>query len=234
MLRVLALVAVLGGTAAHAEPEPDEPATMLQSPAIAAIMAVTKRPSLDTVQPKALDVVKAWTGIEPCPEATGVEIDRLAIATVDAVIDKSIKAAKLRNAWTTTARPAGCKSPVAAFRLLVMQGPDDGYRVVPLGRGESLAWPSLTGDLRGALGGALAAACFKEKVLCSKNVTLLPSRVTARSPDLGEPMFGVRYAGNWTEVWPVKTGAATVDIVWVLTADGKGGAYWSTATPPAK
>lgn len=51
---------------------------------------------------------------------------------------------------------------------------------------------------------------------------------------MGPEVYGVRYTGSWSEVWPITLCGRTVEVSVRFTADGDGGAYNNLKSAEAK
>ena len=49
----------------------------------------------------------------------------------------------------------------------------------------------------------------------------------AEESDLGADVFGVRYVGSWSELWPIEICGQIVEVPVTFKADGDGGAYYN-------
>ncbi|MFM9977605.1 MAG: hypothetical protein ACKVOP_06115 [Sphingomonadaceae bacterium] len=162
-----------------------------------------------------------------------VEVDAVASATADRYVFNGIVAGQIRNGWTATVRHPGCDS--GPVRYMTVQSGDGSLRTFRVNRGLSHAWESLIGD---TLQFAMLAAKLKldrDKITCNdeKTAKLGVTRVSMQEADLGPDVYGVRYVGSWSEVWPIEMCKQTIDVPVRFTADGDGGAYHNITLVPA-
>ena len=159
-----------------------------------------------------------------------VALGPLRPATADPVAAGGIRDRQLQNMWLADGTASGCGAPLK-LRFVVMRLADGGLRVLVVNEGESLASVALTQDaMRAALGAArqtFAATDAACKVDAS-TLSLGPTRVIARSADLGPETYGVRFAGTWSEGWRFVACGHTVEVRVDFRADGEGGAFIST------
>lgn len=154
-----------------------------------------------------------------------IAIDAIEPATADRYPFNAILRKTLKNAWFVTARLSGCDA--APARYMIMQNPDNSLQITRVNRGMSYAWDSLIGDTLSAVQLAATVALERAGVTCGSNekATLGVIRIAAKEPSLGKSIFGIRYSGSWTEVWPIETCKRTVEVLIKFTADGDGGAF---------
>lgn len=154
-----------------------------------------------------------------------IVIDAIEPATADRYPFNAILRRTLRNAWFVTARLSGCD--LAPARYMIMQNTDNSLQITRVNRGVSYAWDSLIGDTLPLAQLAAIAALKRAGVMCSSNEkpTLGVTRIASKEPNLGNSVFGIRYSGSWTEVWPIEACKRTVEVSIKFTADGDGGAY---------
>ncbi|RIV89128.1 hypothetical protein [Aurantiacibacter zhengii] len=146
-------------------------------------------------------------------------------ATADRYVFTGVLNGTLRNAWFVTASLPGCDN--APVRFMVIRDADEDLRTIRVNRGDSIAWDSLFVDtLPLARLGALATL-RSAGVGCATEAshTLGVTRVANEGSDLGPDVFGGRYAGSWSEIWPITICERTVEVFIEFTADGDGGAY---------
>lgn len=170
--------------------------------------------------------MKRNAGGESCPNSE-VLIDRVHPATADRYVFSGLIRQQLRNAWTVTARVPGCDT--APARFMVIQNKDNSLRTIRINRGSSYAWDSLIGDTLPLAHIAAAAALKRSGVDCEldSKFQLGVTKLESEGDGLGADLFGVRYTGDWSEIWPIDTCGKTVEVLVKFTADGDGGARTS-------
>lgn len=158
-----------------------------------------------------------------CVATTSVIESVLPVTGIRYVME-GIATGRLRNGWTITARHPNCGTEVS--RYLITQGADDRLDTFRMNKGKSNANESLIGDT--LLQAILAAqiAITRSGTKCqSENATLGTFRIAEQDVRLGPEIFGVRYVGSWSEVWPITTCGKTAEVLIRFTADGDGGAF---------
>lgn len=157
-----------------------------------------------------------------------VVIESVGPASADRFPFAGIARGTIRNAWFVTARLPGCDE--ALVRFSVTQNSDGSFHTIRVNRGRSYAWDSLIGDtLPLAYVGALAAL-KRAGVECEAEVPKLGAvRISSEESDLGSEVYGIRYTGRWTEIWPLLVCDRTVEVPITFNADGDGGAYTNVA-----
>ncbi len=104
---------------------------------------------------------------------------------------------------------------------------DDTLRSIRVNLGASYSWDSLIGDTLPLAAIAAYGALKRNGDDC--DLTEVPNlgviRVTSESDALGPDAFGIRYAGSWSEVWPLTFCEKQLEVTIDFTADGDGGAY---------
>lgn len=155
---------------------------------------------------------------------TGAIIDKVVPATSARFIFQGILAGQLRNGWTVTARHPNCDA--TSVRYTMTEDSAGVLSTIRTNRGHSLANESLISDTW-PLALLQASATVKRHGLeCDpQGATLGMTRVEKEEPGLGADVYGVRYSGSWTEVWPVELCGRTVEVTVRFTADGDGGAH---------
>jgi len=157
--------------------------------------------------------------------SSAIVIDKVQPATADRFVFTALIRRQLRNAWTVTSRLPGCDA--VPVRFMVMQNNDDSLRTIRVNRGISYAHDSLISDTLPLA--VLAATAKLQRMGFSCNVEdgfkLGVTRIESEEDGLGADMFGVRYQGSWSEIWPISTCNRTVEVLVTFTADGDGGAY---------
>ncbi|MFB0873418.1 MULTISPECIES: hypothetical protein [unclassified Sphingobium] len=157
--------------------------------------------------------------------SSDIAIDTIEPATADRYAFNAILRKALRNAWFVTAKLPGCEQ--APMRFMVLQNADNSLRTVRVNRGISYAWDSLIGDTLPAAQLAATIALERAGVTCSSNekTILGVTRIAVGEASVGKNVFGIRYSGSWTEVWPIEACKRTVEVSIKFTADGDGGAF---------
>ncbi|MGV2496755.1 hypothetical protein [Pelagerythrobacter aerophilus] len=182
-------------------------------------------PSADVLESAVRDKAETiYTARDTCPDSA-VTIDSVKPATADGYVFGALVRGAVKNAWFVTARMPGCDD--APVRYMVMQDIDDSLKTIRVNRGTSHAWDSLIGDTLPSARLAATAALRRAGIDCSDEdgASLGVTRIASEEPDLGEEIFGIRYSGRWTEVWPIETCDRTVEVLIRFTADGDGGAF---------
>ncbi|MFK4792106.1 hypothetical protein [Sphingobium sp. ZW T5_29] len=154
-----------------------------------------------------------------------VIIDRIHPATGDRFVFSAVLSQRMRNAWTINARLPKCDNMPA--RYMLMQNMDGSIRTIRVNRGVSYAWDSLIGDTLPLVRLAANVALKRKGIDCNEGskFKLGVTRIASESQDLGSDLFGIRYIGSWSEIWPIETCSQTVEVLVNFTADGDGGAY---------
>lgn len=167
-----------------------------------------------------------------CVPASAV-VDSVAPATSAKFVFQGIIAGRLKNGWTVTAHHPNCGSTPA--RYTISQDSAGALTTIRTNRGRSLANESLIGDTWPlAVVQAIATAKRNGVECAATNPTLGITRVVKEEPGLGADVYGVRYTGSWSEVWPVELCRRTVEVTVRFTADGDGGAYTDLTGSEAK
>ena len=184
------------------------------------------------VPPKALLVAEVMKTAEAIQKATGgckpssVLIESVSAATGVRFVFEGILGGRLKNGWTIVANSPNCGSDVA--RYTIVQNQDGTYDTIRTNQGRSHANESLIGDTFPAAILAAEIALKRAGVSCgNSNPTLGILRISQEEADLGPEVFGIRYAGSWSEVWPINLCGRTAEVLVRFTADGDGGAYHS-------
>lgn len=197
--------------------------------------------------PLILQRLTAWNAAAPQPAPTTIQEQVMKAATIaqkrsggcvptSAVIDgvvpatsvrfifQGILAGQLKNGWTVTARHPNCgATPV---RYTISEDKGGALTTIRTNRGLSLANESLIGDTWPLTLLQAAATAKRNGVECDpRGASLGVTRVAKEEPGLGADVYGVRYTGSWSEVWPVELCGRTVEVTVRFTADGDGGAY---------
>lgn len=167
-----------------------------------------------------------------CLPTTAV-IDSIAPATSARFIFQGIAAGRMKNGWTVTARHPNCDS--TSVRYTIAEDSAGVLSTIRTNRGVSLANESLVGDTLPLAAVQGVATLKRAGINCSVEQAVLGvTRVTKQEPTLGPDVFGVRYIGVWSEVWPIALCGRTVEVAVRFTADGDGGAYTDLKGTEAK
>lgn len=187
--------------------------------------AAAPAPSQQIVSAEIVKAASILYAAKPGCAAAGMTFEKLMPATAERSVFSGAIRGQLRNAWTVVARHPACDE--APVRYMIVQDSSGGLRTFRVNRGQSYAHESLIADTWLLVRLAADAALTRAQVACkeSGNAKLGPTRVSAEESDLGADIFGVRYRGSWTEIWPVEICGETVEVPIRFTADGDGGAY---------
>lgn len=220
MLCVLAFAALVPSGAVHAQHQ-------IVLDKLTQWNAAAPQPGNDTLERevlKAADLI--YDAVESCPDSS-VQIERVQPATAERFVFASLIRNQLRNAWMVTAVLPGCDP--APVRYMVIQNLDNSLRTIRVNRGASYAWDSLIGDTLPLAQIGAAAALKRNDIECEIGASskLGVTRIVDEGPSLGADVFGVRYTGTWSEIWPIEICGRTVEVRIDFTADGDGGAYTS-------
>lgn len=156
--------------------------------------------------------------------ASAVTIEQARPATAERYVFSAVLGGSMRNAWTVVARLPGCDS--APVRFMTMQAADGALRTIRVNRGQSHAWDSLIADALPLAAMGVHAAMKRQGIACDAEA-LYKLGVTRVVSDegLAPDVFGVRYSGAWSEVWPITMCGRTAEVTVTFNADGDGGAY---------
>lgn len=199
----------------------------------AAINKAVPAPAAAAIAPPALAAAQAFARETRQCLPRSVTISEIRPATADPVAVGGVRDGQLRNMWTATGALAGCPER-EKLRFVVMLLPSAALRVLVVNEGESLASVALTQDaMRAALAAARQAFAATDAAckVDASTLSLGPTRVIARGPDLAPETYGVRFAGTWSEGWRFVACGHTVEVRVDFRADGEGGAF--IATPSA-
>lgn len=224
-------------------------------PLLAAVVAIPTTPG-QAQHPIILQRLTAWNAAAPQPAAATIRaqvmnaaiasqkrfggcvpartiIDGVAPATSAKFVFQGIIAGRLENGWTVTAHHPNCGS--TPVRYTISQDSAGALATIRTNRGLSLANESLIGDTWPlAVVQAIATAKRNGVECAATNPNLGTTRVVKEEPGLGADVYGVRYTGSWSEVWPVELCGRTVEVTVRFTADGDGGAYTDLTGSEAK
>lgn len=130
---------------------------------------------------------------------TSTAIDSVVPATSVKFVFQGILARQLKNGWTVTARHPNCgATPV---RYTISEDSAGALTTIRTNQGLSLANESLIGDTWPLAVLQATATAKRNAVTCNSNdASLGVIRVAKEEPGLGADVYGVRYAGSWSEV----------------------------------
>jgi hypothetical protein len=182
------------------------------------------------------EVMKAATAIQKRDGGclpTSAKIESISPATGVRFVFEGILGGQIKNAWTVVANHPNCGGETARYNL-VSKG-DGGLYAIRINRGRSHANESLIGDTWLLAVLQADATLRRAGIECDgRSARMGAVRVSAEEPDLGPEVFGIRYAGSWSEVWPIELCGRTVEVAVRFTADGDGGAYHQLKSTEAK
>jgi len=162
----------------------------------------------------------------------GVTLVAAQPATADRYVSTEALYNRLRNAWTVTVRHQGCDP--ANVRYMVIEGLDGQMNTIRVNRGVSYAHDSLIGDTLPMVMIAADAKFSQAGVTCGGDAKarLGVIRIEKEEAGLQAAVFGVRYSGSWSEIWPIEKCGYVIDLPVSFTADGDGGAYYRVRVSP--
>lgn len=198
--------------------------------------------------PMIVERLKAWNDAAPQPDhavivaqvreaarplydtRAGCDLANLTIesvrpATADRFAFNGIVARATRNAWFVSTLMPDCDE--APVRFMVTRRADDTLHTVRVNRGISHAWESLLADTIPLAAVAAYSALRRGGHQCDFDgkASLGITRLASPAPNLGDEIYGVRYSGSWSEIWPVTICGKQVEVQVNFRADGDGGAY---------
>jgi hypothetical protein len=166
-----------------------------------------------------------------CQPGSAIAVTDIKPDTADRALWKAARAGQIMNAWTAKVRLGGCGKEPANY--LVVKDKTGRTSVGVFSWGESLAGISLSRDAMPAALGAMAANMKKIAPDCTiddiKKFTIGPREILDMK-DAGDNVYGVRFKGNWSEIWHFKVCGYDVAIPMKFRADGSGGAYYEAGT----
>ena len=164
---------------------------------------------------------------------TSTVVDSIVPATSVKFVFQGILAGRLKNGWTVTARHPNCDA--TPVRYTISEDSAGALTTIRTNRGLSLANESLIGDTWPLVVLQANATAERSAFACdASSASLGVTRVAKEEPDLGADVYGVRYAGSWSEVWPIELCGRTFEVTVRFIADGDGGAYTTIRGPEAK
>jgi hypothetical protein len=155
---------------------------------------------------------------------TSAVIENVSPATGVRFVFQGILAGRIRNGWTVVARHPNCENDIVRYTMVQDSAGD--FSAVRTNRGRSHANESLIGDTWPLALLQAESTLRRANVVCDGRLSVLGvTRVAKEEPALGAEVYGVRYTGSWSEVWPITLCGRTVEVSVRFTADGDGGAY---------
>lgn len=187
--------------------------------------AATPAPSKQVVSSQIAKAAATLYPDKPGCAATGLTVEKIMPATAERHVFNGALRGQMRNGWTVIARHPACDS--APVRYMITQDPAGEFRTFRVNRGQSYAHESLIEDTWPLAILATESILARAGIACNepKAAKLGITRVVDEESDLGPDVFGVRYKGSWTEIWPIAICGETLEIPIRFTADGDGGAY---------
>jgi hypothetical protein len=183
------------------------------------------QPAMPEFEQAVAETAKAYSVAHNSCAPTSLKLTDIAPVTGARGILQAVMSGQMRNAWTVYAQHIGCAGD-NPFRYLILQSPDGSLKALRVNEGRTLANPSIMRDTSATAAlSALQKARSLDPTCKGESMAMGPTRVTERSKDLGPEIFGVRYVGNWTEVWQFQTCGKKIDVPILFTPDGDGGAY---------
>jgi hypothetical protein len=166
-----------------------------------------------------------------CKPGGAITVTEIKPATADRMVWKAALAGEIKNAWTAKVELGGCGE--APVNYLVVTDKNGKTSAGPFSWGQSLAGISLTRDVMPAAAGALASNMKKVDAECSlerlKKFAPGPRQIQDMRT-VGEDVYGVRFKGNWSEIWHFTVCDYDVGIPINFRADGSGGAYFDAGS----
>lgn len=213
----VAAVAALSSTAVHAQ----HPLVLER---LRAMNAAAPQPDAAIIQEQVLKAALAAQKSSGGCIPTIAKIETVLPATSIRYVFSGILAGRLKNGWTVTAYHPNCDA--VPVRYTIFEESSGALNTVRTNRGSSLANETLIGDTWPLALLQAVAALKRAGIDCDPKVQNLGvTRIAKEEPGLGEDVYGVRYAGSWSEIWPVEVCGRTVEVTVRFTADGDGGAH---------
>lgn len=158
---------------------------------------------------------------------SSTEIEKITPSTGVRYVLEGIAFRRLRNGWTVEAKHQNCGSDIS--RYLIVQTSDGSLETIRMNKGRSNANESLISDTLPsayiAAASVIRNAGGKCDIRSAESAILGTTRIANEEPGLGPDVYGVRYTGSWTEIWPIMICNRTVEVPVRFTGDGDGGAY---------
>jgi hypothetical protein len=166
-----------------------------------------------------------------CQPGGDITVTQIKPATADRMLWKAALAGDIRNAWTAQVLLGGCGKDPANY--LIVRDKNGKISAGAFSWGQSLAGISLTRDVMPAAAGAMASNMKKLDAQCTldrlKAFTTGPREILDMK-GAGEDVYGVRFKGNWSEIWHFTVCDYDVAIPINFRADGSGGAYYDAGS----
>lgn len=156
---------------------------------------------------------------------SAITLGQIAPATADRRVFNGVVQARAKNGWTVVVTHPACDD--VPVRYMIVEDAGGALTTFRVNRGQSNASESLIGDTFPLAMLSAYGVLKRAKITCNDdgNAKLGVTRIEAEESGLGPDVFGVRYAGSWSEIWPVSMCGETVEVPIRFTADGDGGAY---------
>lgn len=155
---------------------------------------------------------------------TSAIIENVSPATGVRFVFQGILDGRIRNGWTIVTRHPNCENHIVRYTMIQDSAGD--FSTIRTNRGQSHANESLMGDTWPLALLQAESTLKRANVVCDGRLAVLGvTRVAKEEPALGADVYGVRYTGSWSEVWPITLCGRTVEVSVRFTADGDGGAY---------
>lgn len=189
------------------------------------VNAAAPPPSQQVVSSQIVKTAEVLYASRPGCAAAGLTLEKMMPATAERSVFTGALQGQIRNGWTVVARHPVCDE--APVRYMIVQDASEEIRTFRVNRGQSYAHESLIADTWPLARLAAEALLTRANVPCKdpEKANLGVTRVSGGESDLGPDIFGVRYKGSWTEVWPVAICGEMLEVPIRFTADGDGGAY---------
>lgn len=205
-------------------------AAAAQSPAYARFAeqtdAAVPPPPAEAVRAEALATLQGNARTEGRCVPTGVAIERLESASAVRAVAEGVRDRQVKNGWTAYGRASGCPTPFLGH-FFVLRLADDSLRVFIVNEGETLTNPTLMRDTAALAATAATNFLRRSDPSCTgEDMRMGPTRVVARSRDLGLSFHGAYFAGSWSEAWTFLVCGRRVEIPVSFTTDGEGGANY--------
>jgi hypothetical protein len=189
--------------------------------------AAAPQPAAAIVLSEIKKAVASRPDADPKCVTADVILDKLMPATAERYVFNGIIGRQIRNGWTVLVRQPACSAILA--RYMIVQDVSGSLRTFRVNRGQSYAHESLIGDTFPIAVISAGIALERAKISCKERekAKLGVTRIVAEESDLGADVFGVRYVGSWSELWPIEICGQIVEVPVKFEADGDGGAYYN-------
>lgn len=195
--------------------------------------AAAPQPAASTIQEQVMGAARATQKRTGGCLPTSAVVDNVVPATSVKFVFQGILARQLKNGWTITAHHPNCGS--TPVRYTISEDSAGVLTTIRTNRGLSLANESLIGDTLPLAMLQATATAKRNGFECDLNgATLGVTRIAREESDLGADIYGVRYTGSWSEIWPIELCGRTIEVTVRFTADGDGGAYTDLKCTEAK